>query len=448
MSRGTTIGLAVGVGLLALVLVGGIIVGREASRSGQSLGGFLRGGGDALAPVTTTSGPPDQFDFMAPDAVGDDAFFSEKPLMAHVRVVDLDQDGHQDILTADVLAARITWLRNDGTGAFEERAISDSLGAPVHVEAYDIDHDGDLDVLVSAMGIMLPNNGRLGSVVVLENDGQERFTTRVLATNVTRVCDLQAGDLDGDGDVDLVAGQFGYDQGEINWLENQGDGTYVWHQLLNLAGTIHSPIVDIDGDGDLDVVALVSQEWEEVYVFENDGTGSFTTHIVFGAATDDFCSSGIDLGDLDGDGDEDILFTNGDAFVATDYRPLPNHGVQWLENNGDLTFTYHRITDYYGAYGPVVIDLDGDGDLDGVVGSCFNYWDRPETRSLLWLENDGTGTFTPRALAREPTHIVTVDAGDLDGDGRPEIVTGGMALYPPFERIQRLTVWRRPDLTP
>jgi hypothetical protein len=40
-----------------------------------------------------------------------------------------------------------------------------------------------------------------------------------------------------------------------------------------------------------------------------------------------------------------------------------------------------------------------------------------------------------------------VDAGDLDGDGRPEIVTGGMALYPPFERIQRLTVWRRPDLT-
>ena len=75
----------------------------------------------------------------------------------------------------------------------------------------------------------------------------------------------------------------------------------------------------------------------------------FKPQLIFGSDNDDFGSSGLWLYDLDLDGDKDVLYTNGDAF---DYHPpvaRPWHGVQWLENLGDLKFRFHRIADYGGA---------------------------------------------------------------------------------------------------
>ena len=88
--------------------------------------------------------------------------------------------------------------------------------------------------------------------------------------------------------------------------------------MIEKSGAIHAPIVDIDNDGDLDIIALLSQEWETVYAFINDGHGTFTTEILHDVADADFSSSGIELVDLDKDGDVDVLWTNGDAFVAVD----------------------------------------------------------------------------------------------------------------------------------
>ena len=65
-------------------------------------------------------------------------------------------------------------------------------------------------------------------------------------------------------------------------------------------------------------MALVSQEWEEIYVFENDGHAAFKPGMIYGSTNEDFGSSGISLVDMDLDGDLDVLYTNGDAF---DYIP-------------------------------------------------------------------------------------------------------------------------------
>src|SRR5690606_16225545 len=78
-----------------------------------------------------------------------------------------------------------------------------------------------------------------------------------------------------------------------------------------------------------------------------------------------FGSSGIEPVDLDQDGDLDILYTNGDAFDNSYVNPA--HGVQWLENAGGERFAYHRLTDMLGAYRALPGDLDGDGDLDIIV---------------------------------------------------------------------------------
>ena len=306
----------------------------------------------------------------------------------------------------------------------------------------DIDKDGDLDLLVAKMGMIFPNNDKIGSVVVLENKGGGQFTNRVLADRIARVTDIQPGDLDGDGDIDLAVGQFGYDDGEMRWMENKGNWKFESHPLLNLSGTIHTPVRDMDGDGDLDIVALVSQEWEEVYVFENDGHGQFKTRLIYGSTNEDFGSSGISVVDLDLDGDPDILYTNGDAFDYIPPGPRPWHGVQWLENKGDLKFQYHRIGDFPGAYFANAVDVDKDGDLDISVVSSFNKWDDPKAQSMIWFENNGKMGFTPHDLASDPTHLLVLDTADMDGDGWVDFVTGGMHAYPPFDRMSRVLLWR------
>jgi tetratricopeptide (TPR) repeat protein len=361
---------------------------------------------------------------------------ADRPTIAHVNIVDLNQDGENDVLVCDVLGQRVSWI-NRGN---EQTLLSEVSGA-VHAETSDIDGDGDLDVLVSVMGTILPSDAHTGEIIILENDGNETFTPRIIAEHIQRVADVRGGDLDGDGDIDLSVAQFGYTQGQVGWFENKGNWKFVQHQLIDKSGAIHAPITDIDNDGDLDIVALLSQEWETVYGFVNDGNGNFEQLILHDVADADFSSSGISVADLDQDGDEDVIWTNGDAFVAVDYRPLPTHGVQWLENRGNLNFAYHRIGQLDGAYGPSVADMDGDGDFDIVTVAEFAHWNEPDTASIVWWEQGKGGSFTRHNIAKDPTHLVTCDVGDLSGDGRPDIVVGGMALYPPLDRITRVAVW-------
>jgi len=186
------------------------------------------------------------------------------------------------------------------------------------VSAVDIDKDGDLDVLVACMGQLFPSNDKIGSVVILENDGKQNFTPHTIIDHIARVTDVRAADYNGDGRLDLVVGEFGYDDGETRWMENLGNWQFRSHILQSLSGVIHTIPVDSDHDGDMDIISLVSQEWEEIYVFENDGHGNFKSHLIWGSTNEDYGSSGIRLVDLNQDGLVDILYTNGDAF---DYLP-------------------------------------------------------------------------------------------------------------------------------
>ena len=115
--------------------------------------------------------------------------------------------------------------------------------------------------------------------------------------------------------------------------------------------------------------------------------------------------------------------------------------MQWLENQGNLKFELHRIADLSGASSPQAADIDGDGDLDVVVVSAYNRWDDPTAQSLVWLENNGRQQFAMHRIATSPTHLITVAIGDLDGNGTPDLVTGGLHISAPFDRMSRVTVW-------
>jgi hypothetical protein len=369
--------------------------------------------------------------------------FEGKPWISNVTIFDLDRDGRNDILACDDKLGAVVWLRQVAPGKFEETTLMGDLTGPVHAEAVDMDGDGDLDILVACMGELFPNNDKIGSVIILENDGHQHFTKHVIAEHIARVTDIRAGDFDGDGKLDLAVAQFGYDQGEIRWMKNLGNWQFESHILLTLSGTINVCVADMNGDRTLDIVAVVSQQWEEIHLFENNGHGDFTDKKIFGSTNEDFGSSGMSLCDLNRDGRPDILYSNGDGFAYADPGGRPWHGVQWLENLGQGFFRYHRAGNLAGAYSPVGIDVDGDGAMDIVAISSFGDWKNPQAASLVYFQNDGKMNFTLKILAHTPIQLMSCAAGDLDGSGRPAIIAGGFYSYPPFDQMSRLTLWRQ-----
>lgn len=368
----------------------------------------------------------------------------DKPWIAHLQMVDLDQDGRLDLVSCDAKANEVLWLRQSSPGEFDAIVLAREIPACVRTETVDFDGDGDLDLLVASMGEVFPTSELIGSIHLFENDGQQGFTSRILAAGLPRVTDVRVADLNGNGRMDLAVAGFGYSQGEVCWLENRGDGTFTHHSLLRRSGAVNVVIAELTGDGLPDIAAIVSQEWEEVHLFENAG-GSFVGRRLWGAANEDFGSSGLNTGDLNRDGRIDLVFTNGDGFDLASPGSRRWHGVQWLENLGGGTFRYHRIADLKGAYTPVVADLDTDGWPDIAVVATFNEWEDPESIALAAFMNKGKAGFEFRPLANRPTHLLALAAGDLDGTGDPVLVTGGFHAYPPFDHMSRICLWRQSE---
>jgi hypothetical protein len=365
----------------------------------------------------------------------------ERPFLGHIQITDLDQNGRPDVLVCDSEKSAVNWI-HEQNGAWREETLA-TVRNPAHTQILAGGSESTLDIVVGCLGTLSPSDELVGSVVLLANNGAMHFNATTLLDHVSRVADVEPGDFDGDGDTDFVVAAYGaINQGEVGWLERRSNETYQYHPIVKKSGAINVLPVDLNGDGRLDFVALFAQEHEEISAFINDGNGGFREHVLFKAATPAFGSSGIQLVDLDQDGDMDILYTNGDNLDLPTIIPRPYHGVQWLENKGGLNFVWHDLYRCYGAYCAVAGDLNNDGKLDIVVTTLFNDWNDPKRASLLWLENDGHQRFTLHSVATTPTHLISAAVGDMNGDGWLDVVTCGMYGFPPFDRMGRITLWK------
>ena len=309
---------------------------------------------------------------------------------------------------------------------------------PGHVEIVDLDKDGHLDLLVAELGEFLPTNKLCGSISWYRYDPESKqYKMHLLATVLGRVASARAADFDQDGDLDIVAAVFGfYQSGQVLYLENQteanGPPLFSHRRLVEQTGAVDVPIGDLNGDGLLDFVALMTQEHEQIVAYINKGKGTFERQSVFQASDPAYGSSGLQLVDMDGDGDLDVLYTNGDSVDS--YKIKTYHGIQWLENKGTFPFVHHHLAAMPGAQRAVAGDLDGDGDLDVVAVSWLPIPGFAEIRkkekldSIIWLEQMPGGKFRRHTIETLHCDHATVDVADFDGDGDLDLVTGNLTL--------------------
>ena len=272
----------------------------------------------------------------------------------------------------------------------------------------DLDGDGDLDAMF-AFGLNLPNT-------VWINDGTGFFTDSGQALGNTSSNSVALGDLDGDGDLDAMVTSYG--EPDTVWT-NDGTGTFTNSgQTLGNSGSTSVALGDLDGDGDLDamVARAAYDAGRRNTVWFNDGTGTFTRS---GQTLGNGISSSIALGDLDGDGDLDAMVANDSSGVCDD--PQPN--TVWT-NDGTGTFTDSgQALGNFGSHAVALGDLDGDGDLDAMVGNaCSLSYSNPNT---VWL-NDGTGTFADSgqrlSVDTYGDSTNSIALGDLDDDGDLDVI--------------------------
>jgi uncharacterized repeat protein (TIGR01451 family) len=315
-----------------------------------------------------------------------------------VALGDLDRDGDLDAVLANGSSRPETVWLNDGTGGLSLHPTTPAFGGgdSRDVTLGDLDGDGDLDVVVT---------NALTNTVWL-NDGGGNFsahpTTPNLEANSSAATAL--GDLDGDGDLDAIVANYVSD---TVWL-NDGAGNLALHSStpdLAGGGSQDVDLGDLDGDGDLDAVVATGGYIPQVVRF-NDGAGNFTALGGFDSSS----AARVALGDLDGDGDLD-------AVLAKFGQPQ----TMWL-NDGRGHFSPHPTTPSFGAGDSrdvVLGDLDGDGDLDAVVA---NENSQPQT---VWL-NDGAGNLTahPDSPDFGGGRSQNIALGDLDGDGDLDAIVG------------------------
>lgn len=294
------------------------------------------------------------------------------------------------------------------------------------------DLDGAETLLVADLGSFLPEDHNRGRLLSYSNFATNKIEVpTVILKDIGRVADFCVTDFNGDQKPDIAVAEFGWHStGAVRLLTNTsetGELTQFKQTILDeLPGAIQILAVDLNEDRRQDIVTIISQETEQVVAYINSGD-HFERTTLYEAPDPSFGSSGITLVDIDGDGDQDVIYTNGDTFDS--YMVKPFHGIRLLTNEGQLKFKHRRLAAMPGVHRALPADLDGDGDLDIAAVALLPQHTRAtlpdgkQLASVLWLENQ-SGKFKTHVIATDTLNYATLWVADIDGDGDMDLVAG------------------------
>ena len=374
--------------------------------------------------------------------------------------VDYDADGDMDVVVANENGDYSKLYANDGSGiSYTASNLGTYAGETSAVVAGDVDNDGDIDLITANANAQI-------NKLYLNGGSAAPFAsglTSVVGSDADTSQDIAVGDLDDDGDLDVVAGN----NGATNklYLNNGTTSPFAGVTGANISTDVRDTrsivLADVNRDGKLDVITGNYNQRNRLYL--NDGYGDFSSVVGLDIGTGSFNTQSLAVADIDGDGDLDVLEAN---FGEINYLYLNNGSVTpfasvvssaissdthntWdieagdLDRDGDLDVVVSNAGSQYvryylnngtstpfsgvagvnigssscACYELALADFDGDGDLD-IARSSDNFATRVIYKSNFDM------TYYEASVGSTAIFARTVAAGDVDGDGDIDLIAG------------------------
>jgi hypothetical protein len=284
--------------------------------------------------------------------------------------------------------------------------------------------------IFTLIGIMPPNDLKTGSVdsVYLNEHGNVEKIIQVIGNLPRPVATVPYKNIP-TAQTGFLVSAFGNNNGGL-YLIPASDTSNI--EILNpSAGAIKAYTGDFNHDGISDIIALTAQSRESIDIYYGTKDNRFDTANVL-RFPPIYGSTFFELADFNADGYPDILYTCGDNADYTGNTLKYYHGVYIYLNDGNNHFSKRYFFPQHGTIKAVARDFDGDGDLDIAAISFFPDLKNQPGESFVYLENKGNFSFAAYTIAAaDEGRWMTMDAGDVDGDGDDDILLGSMILPSP-----------------
>ena len=342
------------------------------------------------------------------------------------RFADLDSDGDMDMILGSTSGAPV-YITNTGTSSSPQFTILDDIFSSINAldaemaVAYDIDADGDLDLVTGGYtGLNLYEN--TGNAIAASFVKIDNFFSGLNAVS-NPIPDL--GDIDNDGDLDLVVGYS--ESGVVKLFTNSGNDTAAVFlessgQTLADIGLFAYPVFcDPDGDGDRDI--LCGRDGYTFTYFQNDGNETSGTWNInaspFNGLGDDTYFNSPAMVDINGDGKQDLIYGNYTGPLTYFRNTGSASSPSWTQN----TTLFGGVLDIGGASSPSFIDFDKDGDLDMLSGSQLG-----DIKSYLNHGTPSVATFKYNQTHSNLKHSIYsfVSLAEVNGDDSYDALVGDL----------------------
>lgn len=281
------------------------------------------------------------------------------------------------------------------------------------------------------VGKLYPNDQHIGQLVSID-ENRKQIT---LADSLTRPVDVQLADFNQDGIADYLICEFGFEAGKLTWV----DGKSKKRNVLKIQpGARNAVVKDFTGDGKPDILVLMAHAREGVSMYINTLNGIFVEKPIL-RFDSVFGSNYMEVCDINKDGFDDLIITNGDNADYT-YSKKNYHGVHIYLNDRRNNFKEAYFYPVYGASKTIARDFDQDGDLDLAMIAFYAENDQHKNEAFLYFQHQGSLIFqvTNLQVPKGPRYIC-MDAGDVDHDGDIDIVLGNFQFGKMREGINKKT---------